>query len=129
MKIAITSIYVDDQEKALEFYTNKLGFRLSLNIPLGENHRWLTVVAPDAPDVELLLEIPSHPASRPYKEALFNDGIPFTMFGVENIASEYNRLVEAGVEFTKPPTRMGNSMAAVLNDTCGNLIQIIQFKA
>ena len=126
MKIVMTSVLVDDQEKALQFYTQKLGFIKKIDIPLGE-HRWLTVVSPDGPDgPELLLEPDSHPAAGPFKRALVEDGIPFTSFAVKDIQSEYARLLSAGVEFTQPPVAMGPVTAAVLDDTCGSLIQIAQ---
>jgi catechol 2,3-dioxygenase-like lactoylglutathione lyase family enzyme len=124
MKIVVTSVFVDDQDKALRFYTGVLGFRKKTEIPLGE-HRWLTVVAPDAPDgTELLLEPDEHPAVRPFKQALVEDGIPFTSFGVEDVQAEYDRLCSVGVHFTQPPVEMGPVTTAVLDDTCGNLIQI-----
>ncbi len=126
MKIVLTSILVDDQQKALKFYTEKLGFIKKTEIPLGE-HSWLTVVAPDDPDgIELVLEPDSHPAVGPFKKALVEDGIPFTSFGVENVHAEYRRLTEAGVQFTQPPVAMGPVTTAVLDDTCGNLIQLAQ---
>ena len=126
MKIVMTSVLVDDQEKALQFYTQKLGFVKKTEIPLGE-HRWLTVVSPDDPNgTELLLEPDSHPAAGPFKRALVEDGIPFTSFGVKDVHSEYARLQAAGVEFTQPPVNMGTVTTAVLDDTCGNLIQISQ---
>lgn len=126
MRIVVSSIFVDDQEKALAFYTNKLGFRKKSDIPLGA-HRWLTVVAPNDPNgVELVLEPDSHPAVAPFKSALVQDGIPFTSFGVENIQAEYERLRSAGVEFMQPPVAMGPVTTAVLDDTCGNLIQLAQ---
>ena len=124
MKITLTSVLVDDQAKALAFYTDVLGFRPKTDIPLGE-HRWLTVVSPDAPDgVELLLEPDEHPAAKPFKAALVEDGIPFTSFGVEDVQHEYERLRDLGVRFTQQPTPMGPVITAVLDDTCGNLIQI-----
>jgi catechol 2,3-dioxygenase-like lactoylglutathione lyase family enzyme len=126
MKIVLTSILVDDQQKALKFYTEKLGFVKKTEVPLGE-HSWLTVVAPDDPDgIELVLEPDSHPAVGPFKKALVEDGIPFTSFGVENVHAEYRRLTEAGVQFTQPPVAMGPVTTAVLDDTCGNLIQLAQ---
>ena len=126
VKIVLTSILVDDQQKALKFYTEKLGFVKKNDIPLGE-HSWLTVVASDDPDgVELVLEPDSHPAAGPFKKALMEDGIPYTSFGVENIHAEYRRLTEAGVQFTQPPVAMGPVITAVLDDTCGNLIQLAQ---
>jgi catechol 2,3-dioxygenase-like lactoylglutathione lyase family enzyme len=124
MKIVVTSVFVDDQDKALKFYTDILGFVKKTEVPLGQ-HRWLTVVGPDEPDgVELLLEPDSHPAVRPFKQALIEDGIPFASFGVTNVQAEYDRLRAAGVTFTQPPVVMGPVTTAVFDDTCGNLIQI-----
>lgn len=124
MKINLTSVLVDDQDKALRFYTEVLGFRKKTEVPLGEA-RWLTVVSPEAPDgPELLLEPDSHPAARPFKEALAGDGIPFTSFAVDDVHAEYERLRALGVRFTQEPTQMGPVTTAVLDDTCGNLIQI-----
>lgn len=124
MKIVVTSVYVDDQAKALNFYTDVLGFVKKNDIPFGES-RWLTVVSPGDPDgTELLLEPDHHPAARPFKEALVSDGIPFTSFGVADVQAEYERLTGEGVRFTQPPTRMGPVTTAVFDDTCGNLIQI-----
>lgn len=126
MKIVITSVLVDDQEKALRFYTDVLGFEKKHDIPMGP-FRWLTVVAPgDANGVELLLEPDQHPAARPFKRALVEDGIPFTSFGVDDVQAEFDRLCSAGVHFTQPPTAMGPVTTAVFDDTCGNLIQIAQ---
>ncbi len=126
MRIVLTSVFVDDQEKALRFYTDKLGFVKKNDIPLGE-HRWLTLVSPQAVDgVELLLEPSEHPAVRPFKAALVDDGIPFTSFGVDDVQREYERLTAQGVTFTQPPVAMGPVTTAVLDDTCGNLIQIAQ---
>jgi catechol 2,3-dioxygenase-like lactoylglutathione lyase family enzyme len=124
MKIMFTSVLVDDQAKALAFYTDVLGFRPKSDVPLGE-HRWLTVVSPDAPDgVELVLEPDEHPAAKPFKAALVEDGIPFTSFGVEDVQREYERLRALGVRFTQEPSAMGPVVTAVLDDTCGNLVQI-----
>jgi catechol 2,3-dioxygenase-like lactoylglutathione lyase family enzyme len=124
MKIVVTSVCVDDQDKALAFYTNVLGFVKKTDIPMGEA-RWLTVVSPDDFDgVELLLEPEGHPAVRPFKRALVDDGIPFTSFAVEDVHAEYERLRSVGVHFTQPPVEMGPITTAVLDDTCGNLIQI-----
>jgi catechol 2,3-dioxygenase-like lactoylglutathione lyase family enzyme len=124
MKIVVTSVYVDDQDKALEFYTKVLGFVKKTEIPLGAA-RWLTVVGPGEPDgTELLLEPDGHPAVGPFKRALVDDGIPFTSFAVDNVHAEYERLSSAGVHFTQPPVAMGPVTTAVLDDTCGNLIQI-----
>ena len=124
MRITITSVLVDDQDTALAFYTDVLGFVKKNDVPLGEA-RWLTVVSPENPDgVELLLEPSAHPAAGPFKEALVNDGIPFTSFAVTDVQAEYERLQGLGVTFTLPPTQMGPVMTAVFDDTCGNLIQI-----
>ncbi|WP_448006410.1 VOC family protein [Agromyces bauzanensis] len=124
MRINLTSVFVDDQPKALDFYTRVLGFEKKTDVPAGE-FRWLTVVSPEAPDgVELLLEPDEHPAARPFKQALVADGIPFTSFAVDDVNAEHARLVAAGVEFTQPPTAMGPVTTAVFDDTCGNLIQI-----
>jgi catechol 2,3-dioxygenase-like lactoylglutathione lyase family enzyme len=128
MRIVVTSVLVDDQDKALRFYTDVLGFVKKTEVPLGA-HRWLTVVSPDDQDgVELVLEPDEHPAVRPFKRALVEDGIPFTSFGVKDVNAEYKRLVAAGVRFTQPPVDMGPVATAVLDDTCGNLIQIAQKK-
>jgi len=128
MRIVVTSVLVDDQDKALHFYTNVLGFVKKTEIPMGAA-RWLTIVSRDEPDgVELLLEPDAHPAARPFKRALVEDGIPFTSFGVEDVNREYQRLVAAGVRFTQPPVEMGPVATAVFDDTCGNLIQIAQKK-
>ena len=127
MKIVLTSILVDDQDKALRFYTEVLGFVKKTEVPMGE-HRWLTVVSKDQPNgVELVLEPDTHPAARPFKQALVADGIPYTSFGVDDIQAEYQRLTAAGVRFTQPPVSMGPVTTAVLDDTCGNLIQIAQY--
>jgi catechol 2,3-dioxygenase-like lactoylglutathione lyase family enzyme len=124
MRIVVTSVFVDDQAKALAFYTDVLGFVKKTDVPAGDA-RWLTVVSPDQADgVELLLEPDGHPAARPFKEALVADGIPFTSFGVDDCQAEYERLVERGVVFVQPPTEMGPVTTAVFDDTCGNLIQI-----
>ena len=124
MRINVTSVLVDDQDKALAFYTDVLGFVKKTDIPLGDA-KWLTVVSPDAPDgVELLLEPDGHPAARPFKAALVEDGIPFTSFAVDNVQAEYERLTSLGVTFTQAPTPMGPVTTAVFDDTCGNLIQI-----
>jgi catechol 2,3-dioxygenase-like lactoylglutathione lyase family enzyme len=124
VKIHLTSVLVDDQEKALRFYTETLGFQKKHDIPLGE-HRWLTVVSPDDPDgTELLLEPDGHPAAKPFKQALVSDGIPFTSFAVDDVNAEYARLRAQGVEFTQAPVEMPTVTTAVLDDTCGNLIQI-----
>ncbi|HSK55779.1 MAG TPA: VOC family protein [Jiangellales bacterium] len=124
MRITVTSVWVDDQDKALRFYTDVLGFVKKNDIPLGE-HRWLTVVSPEDPEgTELLLEPDGHPAAKPCKEAVVADGIPWTSFAVDDVDEEYQRLSSLGVTFTQPPTAMGPVTTAVLDDTCGNLIQI-----
>lgn len=129
MRIVVSSIFVEDQEQALSFYTNMLGFVKKADIPL-EAARWLTVVAPDDRDgVELLLEPDSRPATRPFKRALVDDGIPFTSFAVLDVHAEYERLRGLGVKFTQPPVSMGPVTTAVLDDTCGNLIQLAQQNA
>jgi catechol 2,3-dioxygenase-like lactoylglutathione lyase family enzyme len=126
MRITLTSVLVDDQAKALTFYTDVLGFEPKTDIPLGE-HRWLTVVSAEAPDgVELVLEPDEHPAAKPFKAALVEDGIPFTSFAVDDVQGEYERLRGLGVRFTQEPTAMGPVTTAVFDDTCGNLIQIAQ---
>ena len=125
MRINLTSVLVDDQANALAFYTGVLGFEMKTDVPLGR-HRWLTVVSPERPDgPELLLEPDEHPAAKPFKDALVADGIPFTSFAVEDVYAEYERLSAAGVRFTQEPAEMGPGVTtAVLDDTCGNLIQI-----
>src|SRR4051794_19937264 len=126
MRIHLTSVLVDDQDKALRFYTQVLGFQTKTEIPLGE-HRWLTVVSPAEPDgVELVLEPDEHPAARPFKDALVADGIPFTSFAVDDVDAEFERLRALGVRFTQEPANMGPVTTAVLDDTCGNLIQLAQ---
>jgi catechol 2,3-dioxygenase-like lactoylglutathione lyase family enzyme len=124
MRINVTSVFVDDQAKALGFYTDKLGFVKKTDMPAGE-FRWLTVVSPDEPDgVELLLEPNDHPAARAYQQAIVADGIPATSFAVDDVQAEFDRLSAKGVAFVQPPTAMGPVTTAVLDDTCGNLIQI-----
>jgi catechol 2,3-dioxygenase-like lactoylglutathione lyase family enzyme len=124
MRITITSVLVDDQAKALQFYTDVLGFEKKHDVPMGA-HRWLTVVSPQEPDgPELLLEPDEHPAARPFKEALTRDGIPATSFSVDDVDQEFERLTKLGVRFTRRPVNMGPVTTAVLDDTCGNLIQI-----
>ena len=123
-RITVTSVLVDDQDTALRFYTDVLGFVKKTEVPLGD-HRWLTVVGPGEPDgVELLLEPDAHPATRVFKEALVADGIPFTSFAVADVNAEAERLRALGVMFTQEPAQMGPVTTAVLDDTCGNLIQI-----
>ena len=124
IKIKLTSVLVDDQNKALEFYTDVLGFEKKTEFPVGE-HRWLTVVSPAEPDgTELVLEPDAHPAAAPFKQALVEDGIPFTSFTVDDVHAEYQRLRKRGVRFTQEPLEMGGMTTAVLDDNCGNLIQI-----
>lgn len=128
MKIHLSSVFVDDQDKALRFYTDVLGFVKKTEVPVGTD-RWLTVVSPEDLDgTELLLEPDGHPAVRPYKEALVMDGIPAASFAVEDMAAEVDRLRALGVRFTQEPLDMGPVTTAVLDDTCGNLIQIAQQK-
>ncbi|GAA1354615.1 VOC family protein [Arthrobacter rhombi] len=124
MKMHLMSVLVDDQATAEAFYTSKLGFAKKHDIPIGAD-RWLTVVSPEDPEgMELLLEPSSHPAAKPFKDALVADGIPFTQFAVEDVQSEYERLTALGVRFTQEPTEVGPVTTAVFDDTCGNLIQI-----
>ena len=124
MRINLTSVLVDDQDKALQFYTEVLGFTQKHDVPMGE-HRWITVVSSEDPGgTELVLEPDQHPAAKPFKEALVADGIPFTSFDVDDVHAEYERLSGLGVLFTQRPTDMGTVTTAVLDDTCGNLIQI-----
>lgn len=126
MNIIVNSIFVQDQAKALSFYTEKLGFVKKEDVPLGK-YRWLTLVAPDDQEgTELLLEPDEHPAAKDYQKRIFAEGIPATMFGVADIEKEYSRLLEKGVNFTTAPTKTGDVTIAVFDDTCGNLIQIIQ---
>lgn len=126
MRIYITSIFVDDQAKALDFYTEKLGFDVKNDVPMGE-HRWLTVVSKEQPDgTELLLEPSDHPAVTPYKNALVEDGIPATSFQVDDVDAEFERLKDIGVKFTQEPTDAGPVRMAVFDDTCGNFIQLVQ---
>jgi catechol 2,3-dioxygenase-like lactoylglutathione lyase family enzyme len=127
MRIYVTSVLVDDQTKALDFYTNKLGFQVKHDIPLGGEYRWLTLVSKEQPDgCELLLEPSAHPAVPPFKNALVKDGIPFTSFQVDDVDAEHKRLTDLGVRFTVPPTDAGSVRMVILDDTCGNLIQLVQ---
>lgn len=126
MKIIATSLFVQDQDKALEFYTATLGFVIKHDVPMGK-FRWIALVSPDGQDgTELILEPNDHPAAKEYQRKIYADGIPATMFGVEDIHQEYNRLLENGVKFTMKPTKMGEFTIAVFDDTCGNLLQLIQ---
>lgn len=126
MRIRLTSVIVDDQEKAKVFYTEVLGFLLAKDFPAGEHH-WLTVVSAEDPDgVELLLEPDANPASRVYQRALFDESIPAAAFASADVQAEYERLRELGVRFPQPPLPMGPTVMAVFEDTCGNLIQLYQ---
>jgi catechol 2,3-dioxygenase-like lactoylglutathione lyase family enzyme len=128
VRIHLTHVFVDDQAKAHSFYTDKLGFLTRADVPVGAD-RWLTVVSPQEPDgPQLLLEPSSHPAVQPFKDALVADGIPAASFAVDDLAAEYGRLSELGVHFTQPPQDIGPVLTAVLDDTCGNLIQLMQVK-
>lgn len=126
MRIHLSSVFVDDQDKALQFYTDVLGFEKKTEVPLGE-HRWLTVVsAEERNGIELVLEPDGHPAVKPFKEALVSDGIPFASFAVDDISAEFVRLQALGVTFTQEPVETGPVTTAVFDDTCGNLIQIAE---
>ena len=128
MKIKLNSVIVQDQEHALQFYTDVLGFEKKVDIPLGE-FRWLTVVSPDEPDgTQLVLEPNAHPAAAPYQKGLYESGVPLTSLSVDDIQGEFERLKEVGVTFTMEPTDVGTAILAVFDDTCGNLIQIYQEK-
>lgn len=124
IRITITSVFVDDQAKALDFYTGTLGFQVKHDVPLGE-FRWLTLVSPDAPDgPELLLEPDQHPAARAYTAALVADGIPAASFAIDDVRATHEELAAKGVRFVQPPLEMGPVVTAVLDDTCGNLVQL-----
>lgn len=126
MNIIVASIFVQDQDKALKFYSEKLGFVKKEDVPTGE-YRWITLVSPGNQDgTELLLEPNAHPAAKEYQKKIFAEGIPATMFGVADVHEEYKQLMEKGVKFTMEPTQMGEMTIAVFDDTCGNLIQIIE---
>jgi len=126
MNIKLTSIMVDDQNKALKFYTEVLGFVKKMEIPVGE-YRWLTVVSPDGPsDLELSLEPNANPAGKAFQEAMFKQGIPIAAFETDNLDKEFKRLKDLGVVFTQPPTEAGPVTIAICADTCGNLIQLYQ---
>jgi catechol 2,3-dioxygenase-like lactoylglutathione lyase family enzyme len=126
MKIKLTSVFVEDQEKALKFYTEVLGFVKKTDVPVGK-YKWLTVVSPEGPnDIELLLEPNENPAANTYQKAIFEQGIPITAFAVEDVQKEFERLKKLGVIFTLEPTKSGNTTLAIFNDTCGNLIQLFQ---
>ena len=126
MKIIVTSIFVEDQDQALQFYSETLGFVKKHDVPAGE-FRWITLVSPeDQGGTEIVLEPNNNPIAKDYQKRLFEEGIPVTMFGVEGIHKEYERLLQLGVKFTMKPTKMGDITIAVFDDTCGNLIQIMQ---
>ena len=128
MRINLTSVFVNDQAAARSFYTEVLGFQVRHDIPLGDAS-WLTVVSPEAPGgTELLLEPSDHPAVKPYRDALVEDGIPLAQFAVDDVQDEYDRLTALGVNFTQSPTDVGTAVLAVFDDTCGNLIQIVATK-
>ncbi|MEL6322711.1 MAG: VOC family protein [Pseudomonadota bacterium] len=129
MKMYIKSVMVEDQRKALDFYTNTLGFVVKHDIPMGE-HSWITLLSADEPDgVELALEPNQYPAARALQESLMEDGIPWTAFSVDDVEAEVKRLEAAGVTFTQPPMKAGGATMAVFDDTCGNLIQLIELDA
>jgi catechol 2,3-dioxygenase-like lactoylglutathione lyase family enzyme len=126
MKIIVTSLFVDDQDKALNFYSETLGFVKKHDIPVGE-FRWISLVSPENQDgTELILEPNDNPAAKDYQKKLLEQGIPATMFGVTDVQKEYERLLKHGVNFTMEPTKMGDNIIAVFDDNCGNLIQIIE---
>jgi len=125
MRIKLTSVMVDDQAKALKFYTEVIGFRKNKDIPVGE-YRWLTVVAPDRDDLELALEPNAHPAGKAFQDAMFKQGIPIAAFESTDLAADFARLKASGVVFTQEPTKAGPVSIAVCADTCGNLIQLYQ---
>ena len=127
MRIKLTSVMVDNQEKALRFYTDVLGFQKKQDFPVGE-YRWITVVSPDATDLELALEPNANPAGKTFQDALFAQGIPATAFESSDLQAEYQRLKQKGVVFTGPPADAGAVLIAVFADTCGNLIQLYQPK-
>lgn len=129
MRIRLTSVFVNDQPAAVDFYTTVLGFTKHRDIPLGGGASWITMVSPDDPDgPELLLEPAGHPAVQPYRDALVEDGIPLAQFTVDDVQQEYDRLTAQGVTFTQKPIDIGTAVVAVFDDTCGNLIQIIAEK-
>ena len=128
-RIYVTNVLVDDQAAGLDFYANKLGFQVKYDMPIGK-HRWLTLVSSEQPEgTQLLLEPDDHPAASSYKSALVADGIPYTSFEVDDLDKEHKRLIALGVEFTQPPIEAGDVKMAILNDNCGNLIQLIELLA
>ena len=127
MNIIANSIFVDNQEEALQFYTDILGFKKKIDEPVGEGFRWLTLVSPNQPDgAQLVLEPNGNPIAGDYQQRLFEANIPITMFGVENVQQTYDALTQKGVHFTVEPTTMGSAKMAIFDDTCGNLIQIVE---
>ena len=127
MNIIANSIFVDNQEEALQFYTDILGFKKKIDEPVGEGFRWLTLVSPNQPDgAQLVLEPNGNPIAGHYQQRLFEANIPITMFGVENVQQTYDALTQKGVHFTVEPTTMGSAKMAIFDDTCGNLIQIVE---
>ncbi|KAA2275021.1 VOC family protein [Staphylococcus haemolyticus] len=127
MNIIANSIFVDNQEEALQFYTDILGFEKKVDEPVGEGFRWLTLVSPNQPDgAQLVLEPNGNPIAGDYQQRLFEANIPITMFGVKNVQQTYDALTQKGVHFTVEPTTMGSAKMAIFNDTCGNLIQIVE---
>lgn len=127
MNIIANSIFVENQEEAIQFYTNVLGFEKKIDEPVGEGFRWLTLVSPDQPDgAQLVLEPNGNPIASDYQQRLFEANIPITMFGVDNVQQTYDSLSQKGVHFTVEPTTMGSAKMAIFNDTCGNLIQIVE---
>lgn len=127
MNIIVNSIFVENQEEALQFYTNILGFEKKIDEPVGEGFRWLTLVSPDQPDgAQLVLEPNGNPIASDYQQRLFEANIPITMFGVDNVQQTYDSLSQKGVHFTVEPTTMGSAKMAIFDDTCGNLIQIVE---
>ncbi|MDM7862654.1 VOC family protein [Staphylococcus borealis] len=127
MNIIANSIFVENQEEALQFYTNILGFEKKIDEPVGEGFRWLTLVSPDQPDgAQLVLEPNGNPIASDYQQRLFEANIPITMFGVDNLQQTYDTLTQKGVHFTVEPTTMGSAKMAIFDDTCGNLIQIVE---
>jgi catechol 2,3-dioxygenase-like lactoylglutathione lyase family enzyme len=128
MKIIVTSLFVNDQDKALNFYSETLGFVKKHDVPVGE-FRWISLVSPENQDgTELILEPNENPIAKDYQKKLLEQGIPATMFGVTDVQKEYERLLKHGVNFTMEPTKMGDNTIAVFDDNCGNLIQIIEHK-
>lgn len=129
MNIIANSIFVDNQEEALQFYTDILDFKKKIDEPVGEGFRWLTLVSPNQPDgAQLVLEPNGNPIAGDYQQRLFEANIPITMFGVENVQQTYDALTQKGVHFTVEPTTMGSAKMAIFDDTCGNLIQIVEQK-